>query len=86
MGDDDSKHGRLSAQAFEQFEKLSPEDRIRAVLAIKAPNDQRFTSAFMEQQIKLRDVKLIGPNRSLVTFSFRVEKWYCNGSGNLHGA
>ena len=86
MSDTDSKHGRFSAQVFEQFEKLSPEERIRAVLTLKAPDDQRFTSAFMEEQIKLRDVKVTGPNRCLVTFAFRVERSYCNQSGNLHGA
>ena len=85
MSNNDSKHGRLSAEAFKQFEQFTPEERIRAVLSIQAPDDQRFTSAFMEQQCKFRDIKLTGPNRSLVTFSFRVERWYCNGSGNLHG-
>ncbi|KAK5129624.1 hypothetical protein LTR08_003023 [Meristemomyces frigidus] len=81
MGDNNDRY----AAAFEEFEKLSPEDRLRAVLSIRAPNDQRFTSAFVEQQCKLRDVKITGPNRSLVTFAFRVERWYCNASGTLHG-
>lgn len=81
----EAKHGRLPEEVARYFEQMSPQERIQAVLSVKAPNDQRFISAWAEQQCKVREVKLLSPTRSLVTFSFRVEKWYCNGSGNLHG-
>lgn len=39
----------------------------------------------MEGQCKLKDVEVLSPTQSRVTFSFKVERTYCNGSGNLHG-
>ncbi|KAK5115009.1 hypothetical protein LTR85_010047 [Meristemomyces frigidus] len=81
----EAKHGRLPPEVARYFEQMSPEERIQAVLSVRAPNDQRFTSAWMEQQCKLRDVKVLSPTHSFVTFAFKVERYYCNGSGNLHG-
>lgn len=75
------QHGRLPEELAVRFEGLSPTDRIEAVLATKAPEDQRFLSAFMEEQCKLKEVKVLSPNATLITFAFKVARWYCNGSG-----
>lgn len=37
----EAEHGRLSEEVLRQLEQLSPEDRIRAVLAHRAPNVSR---------------------------------------------
>ncbi|KAK3622257.1 hypothetical protein LTR56_022305 [Elasticomyces elasticus] len=79
------QHLRLSPDVMAKFETYNPEERIRAVLAIKAPNDQRFSSKFIEEQCSLRDVRVLSDKHSVVTFAFKVDRFYCNGSGNLHG-
>ncbi len=78
-------HLRLSPEVMAKFEDYSPVERIRAVLAIKAPNDQRFSSKFIEEQCQLREVKVLSDKSAVVTFAFKVDVFYCNGSGNLHG-
>ncbi|KAK0897824.1 hypothetical protein LTR91_020670 [Friedmanniomyces endolithicus] len=78
-------HLRLSPEVMAKFEDYSPEERIRAVLAIKAPNDQRFSSKFIEEQCQLREVKVLSDKSAIVTFAFKVDVYYCNASGNLHG-
>ena len=67
------------------FDKLSPEERINTILAIAEPDDKRLTSQFVENQCKLKDVKLLSPTTAKGTFRFKVARFYCNGSGNLHG-
>lgn len=67
------------------FAKLSPEERINTVLALKSPNDVRFLSQFFEEDCKLHSFKQPTPGTSIATFRFRVERFYCNGAGNLHG-
>jgi len=79
------QHGRFDQKQAERFEGLSPRDRINAVLANTAPGDQRFMSRFLEQQCKLRGVQDLSENTSLTTFAFKVDRYYCNPSNNLHG-
>ena len=81
----DQKHLRLSPEVMAKFPDYTPEERIRAVLAIRAPNDQRFSSKFIEEQCSLREVKVLSEKHAIVTFAFKVDVFYCNGSGNLHG-
>lgn len=69
----------------DDFEKLSPEDRINAILSIKAPHDPRLMSQFMEEDVKLVKFTKLSDKTSAATFRFRVTRFYCNGSGNLHG-
>ncbi|KAK3671880.1 hypothetical protein LTR78_008246 [Recurvomyces mirabilis] len=78
-------HGHLPRELVEKFASLSPEERINALMANKVPDDQRLVSKFMEQECKLREVKILSPKQALVTFAFKVSRFYCNGSGNLHG-
>ena len=78
------RHGYIPVP-MQEFVKMTPEQRIRAILANKAPEDQRFTSLFIEEQCELRDVKIFTPKHALITFAFKVDRYYCNGSGNLHG-
>ncbi|KAK4549670.1 hypothetical protein LTR36_004971 [Oleoguttula mirabilis] len=79
------KHRHLPEDVARYFESMSPQDRIKAVLDVRAPTDQRFVSPWVEQQCKLREVKSLSSTHSLVTFAFTVSRFYCNGSGNLHG-
>lgn len=81
----EAKHGRISDEKARQFVDLSPADRIQTVLDIKAPEDQRFISLFTEQQCKLRDITWPTPKTMVVTFAFKVDRYYCNASGNMHG-
>lgn len=68
-----------------RFQKLSPEDRVKAMLSMSTPDDQRFISAFFEQQCRLKDMQVLSPTSVKGTFAFKVERYYCNASGNLHG-
>ncbi|KAF2160370.1 hypothetical protein M409DRAFT_70525 [Zasmidium cellare ATCC 36951] len=68
------------------FAKLSPEERINAVLSVRAPHDVRFLSQFFEQDCKLHSFKQTSPTTSTVTFRFTVTRFYCNAGGGLHGA
>lgn len=69
-----------------EFAKLGPEDRIKAVLSVRAPHDVRFLSQFFERDCKLHAFKQTSPTTSVATFRFRVDRFYCNAGGNLHGA
>ncbi|EME38585.1 hypothetical protein DOTSEDRAFT_75934 [Dothistroma septosporum NZE10] len=69
----------------EAFLKATPEERINAVLAIKTPHDVRFLSSFWEDQCKLHSFTGTSDTTSTATFKFKVDRFYCNGSGNLHG-
>jgi acyl-coenzyme A thioesterase PaaI-like protein len=66
------------------FEKATPEERINAIFAIRCPHDPRFLSQFCEN-VKLKQVTRTGPNSSSIVFTFKVDRFYCNVSGNLHG-
>lgn len=79
------KHGRMSAGAYRVFQGLPPEDRIRAILSLRSPNDGRFSSLFWEQNCKFRSLEILAPTHAIATFAFKVERFYCNASGNLHG-
>ena len=48
------RHGYIPVE-MAVFEKMTPQERIRAILANKAPDDQRFASKFIEEQCQLRD-------------------------------
>ncbi|KAK5110137.1 hypothetical protein LTR62_006271 [Meristemomyces frigidus] len=78
-------HGRLPPELLQKFPSMSPVERLNALLSNKAPNDQRFTSQFLESECKLHDFKQLSPKSALVTFAFKVSRNYCNVSGNLHG-
>nr|POE85487.1 isoform 2 of acyl-coenzyme a thioesterase 13 [Quercus suber] len=67
------------------LEKLSPTERINAYLSIRNPDDQRFTSNFLENQCKLRSVEVPSPKTAKAVFAFKVDRSLCNASGNLHG-
>ncbi|KAI5360029.1 Putative Thioesterase domain, HotDog domain superfamily, acyl-coenzyme A thioesterase 13 [Septoria linicola] len=67
------------------FEKAGPEDRINAVLAIRCPHDPRLTSQFMERDVSLVSFTKLSDSTCQAVFKFRVERFYCNISGNLHG-
>lgn len=66
------------------LESLSPEDRIKALLAERDDN-KRLTSLFVEEQCKLDSVTVSSPTAAKVVFSFTVHNFYCNASGGLHG-
>ncbi|SMR64193.1 unnamed protein product [Zymoseptoria tritici ST99CH_3D1] len=66
------------------FENATPEERIRTIFDIRCPHDPRFLSQFCEN-VKLKQVTRTGPNSSAVVFTFVVDRYYCNVSGNLHG-
>lgn len=68
-----------------QFVNGTPEDRINALLAIQAPNDVRFLSQFMAEDVKLSKFTRRSATTSAAVFTFKVERFYCNYSGNLHG-
>lgn len=74
---DEAKHGHMTPSQLQQFPSLSPEQRIQTLLALRAPSDQHFTSMFVEQQCKLREIKSSGPGQSLVIFGFKVDRYYC---------
>ncbi|KAK4496713.1 hypothetical protein PRZ48_012696 [Zasmidium cellare] len=67
------------------FARLGPEERINAVLGVKAPHDRRFLSQFFEEDCKLHSFKQTSPSTSVATFRFRVERYYINAGGSLHG-
>ncbi|KAK4610198.1 hypothetical protein CLAFUW4_14016 [Fulvia fulva] len=75
----------LAVTTTEAFYNATPEERITAVLAIKTPHDVRFLSSFFENQCKLHSFKQTSENSSIAIFKFKVARYYCNGSGNLHG-
>lgn len=72
-------------QLGKRFESLSPKDRINAFIASQSPGDDRLTQRFVKDQVKLKDVKVLGPSTAIGTFTFKVDPYYCNGSGTLHG-
>ena len=67
------------------LEKLSPEERINTVLKFGEPGRKRLTAQFIEQQCKLKSFERLSENTAKATYTFTVENFYCNGSGNLHG-
>lgn len=75
----------FKAASGKDFEALSPEGRINKILSIRTPNDVRFLSQFMEKDVSLKEFKQTSPKTSTAVFRFRVERFYCNASGNLHG-
>ncbi|KAK3066247.1 hypothetical protein LTR53_017487 [Teratosphaeriaceae sp. CCFEE 6253] len=79
------QHLRLPPEIMAQFPTYTPTQRIAAVLAIRAPADQRFASPFIEGQCQLHALRVESDRRAVATFRFRVDRFYCNGSGNLHG-
>ena len=68
-----------------RFEKLSPKERINAILDIGEPDDKRLTSQFIENGCRLKKIEVFSPTSAKATFTFKVERFYSNGSGNLHG-
>lgn len=72
-------------ELLKRFEGLAPAERINAFLSVQEKDDNRFTQPFVKKQVKLKELKLHGVQSATGTFTFRVESYYCNGSGNLHG-
>lgn len=68
-----------------QFINGTPEERIKAMLSIHAPNDVRFLSQFMADQVKLAKFTRTSPTTCVATYAFKVERFYSNFSNNLHG-
>ena len=68
-----------------EFENASPEERIASILAISTTYDKRLTSQFMEEDVKLVSFTKLSDSTCSAVFKFRVERFYCNISGNLHG-
>lgn len=67
------------------FDQLAPEERIRTVLRHGEPGKKRLTAAFIGEQCKLKSFERISETIAKATYTFRVEHFYCNGSGNLQG-
>ncbi|CAK4027477.1 Hypothetical predicted protein [Lecanosticta acicola] len=67
------------------FEDASAEERINMFLSVKTPHDIRFSSQFMENEVKLHSFKQTSRDTALAVFKFRISRFYCNGAGNLHG-
>ena len=67
------------------LDKLSAEERIRTILTFGEPDFKRVTSQFIEQSCKLRSFTQLSETTAKATYTFKVERFYCNGSGNLHG-
>ena len=69
------------------LDKMSPEERINAILSLGESEalGKRLTSQFMEQQCKLKSFERLSETTAKATYTFKVERFYCNGSGNLHG-
>ena len=68
-----------------KFENASPSERINLILSVKSPKDPRFSSQFMETDVKLHSFTQKSPTSASAVFKFKVDKFYCNASGNLHG-
>ncbi|CZT21200.1 uncharacterized protein RCC_07062 [Ramularia collo-cygni] len=68
-----------------KFINGSPEDKINALLGMSSPDDVRLLSQFLTEDVKLVSYKQLSPTTSSAVFAFRVERFYCNFSGNLHG-
>ncbi len=77
-----TSRGQISAK---QIEQLSPEERINTLLTLGEPDEKRLTSQFVEAQCKLKSVTLLSATTAKAVFTFNVTRFYCNGSGNLHG-
>jgi acyl-coenzyme A thioesterase PaaI-like protein len=67
------------------FEHASPEERINRIFGMRCPHDQRLLSQFCEKDVSLKKVTRTGPNSTSIVFTFKVSRFYCNVSGNLHG-
>ena len=81
-------YGKAFEELTKRFEGLSPTDRINEILAIGEPGDKRITSRFIEGpvgKVKLKVITVTSPTTVKATYTFTVEQFYCNGSGNLHG-
>ena len=72
-------------ELLKRFEGLAPAERINAFLAVQEKSDDRFTQPFVKKQVKLKELNVHGPASATGTFTFKVDGFYCNGSGNLHG-
>ena len=69
-----------------RMDDLSPEERIHAFFELDEPSDQRFTSSFISKEVTLQSLEFPAkPYIAKATFTFRVPRYYCNASGNLHG-
>jgi acyl-coenzyme A thioesterase 13 len=69
---------------------MTPEERINAILSLGEPDSEgkRITSQFLEDRIagcKLKSFERVTETTARATYSFKVTRFYCNGSGNLHG-
>jgi hypothetical protein len=67
------------------FDQLSPEARIRKILEVGEPGVKRLTAPFIEQQCELKSFEQTSETTAKAIFTFKVEHYYCNGSGNLQG-
>lgn len=72
-------------ELLKRFEGLAPAERINAFLAVQEKNDDRFTQPFVKKQVKLKELNVREAASATGTFAFKVDGFYCNGSGNLHG-
>jgi uncharacterized protein (TIGR00369 family) len=69
---------------------MSPEERINAILSLGEPDSEgkRITSQFLEDPTsgcKLKSFERLTETTARATYTFKVTRFYCNGSGNLHG-
>lgn len=69
------------------LDKMSPEERINTILALGEPESEgkRLTSQFLEQPCRLKSFERLSDTTARATYTFSVTRFYCNGSGNLHG-
>lgn len=76
---------RQAKFSAEHFESLSPRDRIESLLAFgEPPGQQRLTSQFV-RECKLKSIDILSPKSAKAVFTFKVARFYCNATGNLHG-
>lgn len=78
-------HGDEFRQMTAKLEQLSPAERINALLKIRETKDKRLTSQFVDQECTLKEITVLSSRTAKATYTFKVSRFYCNGSGNLHG-
>lgn len=69
---------------------MPPEERINTILSFGEPyaSGKRITSQFLEDPacaLKLKSFERLSETTARATYTFKVTRFYCNGSGNLHG-
>ena len=67
---------------------MTSEERIKTLLSFKELEGQRITSQFLddpEAGCMLKSFQRLTETTARATFAFKVTRFYCNGSGNLHG-